>query len=604
MGRFTKRFTEEQERAILSLFFTNPFGKVSFVFQSRDFGPEEQATFAARYSRSGIPYQGKLLRLIESNPNINTDLINKLVANPDLANANLLLGEVARRDSARFHTRWSLGMTPEEKDVAVRGFGDDSIKDAATTLYHVDDVPDLVNKLITGNPKNKPQVVSTRYLDRSKALALIRENVDIHASRYAEEIFGLLEKLGEAYVRFSEICATFIENHPLNRKFRSHWLSEESIIKEVEKWERAELKKDPTREFTFREIYKKGEEFRRKREEDYSEYARKTVYDFTRYLLTPAIPTSMANATDARTLEEDISILLSDPLQTSIDLGNALLREGAKIMPTLLGERTHARRSEFNVRLREELTDFVSRLEFERVKAFEITSRVNYIDRVPSFTDPQLAAALVFPYSHGSMNQLYQHFKDHPEDIRRVVDIILRSRKELDPHGFEPDPMELLQGGLMRETLIDWGADRDIQRHRRGHKSRQLLSTHHGYEVPDLFPLVGLEKEFRILMEEADRVFKLIENDNPFVAQFAVPFAYKVRRLYSWQFGQDLFFAKLRSGEGGIISYRRAAWDIERADSERMPLFSQLFRVNHNEYPPELINLKEARVWYLNKRSK
>src|SRR3989344_518707 len=115
MGHYTKKFSKEQERAILSLYFTNPFGEVSFVYPSRDFGPEEQAALAARYSRSDIPYQGKFLKLLEKE-SIDLATIDALVRNPDFVHINALLGDAAKKDSATFHTRWSLGMSAEEKD--------------------------------------------------------------------------------------------------------------------------------------------------------------------------------------------------------------------------------------------------------------------------------------------------------------------------------------------------------------------------------------------------------------------------------------------------------------------------------------------------------
>ncbi len=596
MGKFSRRFTDEQEKAILSLFFTNPYGDVSFIIPNRDFGPEEQAALAAKYSRDAKPYQAKFMELLDKDQNLNMDFINTLVHNPDAVDNFSIGSQSLRKDARRFHTRWSLGFTPEEKDEAVRKFGDDSIKDAANALYYAENITDNDNKIITQNPRNRPQVVSTRYLDRRKALAEIENNSDIKNSRYGEEILYIAKKLGDAYIKFTDVCADFVEDNPLNLEFRTkYWLSQSNIEKELNEWKRAELEKDPARTFSNEELEKKRRSVKEKREKDYIGYARKTVFDFTRYLLFPAIPTSMAVASDARTLEEDLTNLLSAPLSTARDLGEIILSEGRKIMPTLLGEKTHARKNEFIISLRDELSYYAkTRIEAEKNKDYESTSRTNFVDKdIPSFNDMQLAAAVVFPHSSCSLKQLYDHFAKNRDDIRYVVDTILRLRTR-----FDQDLPELLQGGLMRETLIDYGADRDIQRHRRGFKTRQLLTTYHGYEIPELFPIAGLDKEFSELMMECDKTFRIVVDGNKYVAQLTVPFAFKIRRLYSWQFGQDLFFSKLRSGEGGIISYRKVAWDIEDQDKERMPEFSRLFRVNRNVYPPELINLNEAKSWY------
>lgn len=612
MGRLTDIFTEEQERIILSGYFTNPFGDVAFVIPGSDFGPEEQAALAAKFSRSDRPYQAKFMEFVVKNfKAIGAQgakelfaIIERIKSGENLGIS--FVGRALRADTTRFHTQWSLGFTSEERDSAIRGFGDDSIKDGASVLFHVQGLTDHDGKYITQNPKNRPQVVSTRYIDRSNVLDAISLNPDIQRSRYAEDIVGIITKLSDAYMRFSDICARFIEEHPMNRAFREYWLSNECVGKELELWKRTELQKDPNKTFTEDELARKFDQIKNKREKDYPGYARKTIFDFTRYFLVPAIPTSLACASDARTLEEDITTLLSAPLLTAVALGEEILKEGRKILPTLLGERTHARKSEYIVGLRQELTDLVRTFEFEQARQYEVTPRVNYVDgAVKQFTDLQLAASAVYPYTYGSFAQLVDHFTRNPADVRKVVDIMLRLRGTHDP-----DAPELLHGGLIRETLIDYGADRDLQRHRRGFKSRQLLNTFLGYEIPDLFEIVDRESgtnlvgEYKALMQEVDSVFRKIVDDNPHVAQLIVPFGFKCRRLYSWAFGQDLFTAKLRSGEGGIISYRRAVWDIEQADRARMPEFSRLFRVNKTEYPPELINLKEAKEWYnANKRS-
>jgi hypothetical protein len=107
MGRFTRRFTEEQEREILSLYFTNPFADVAFIKPMPGFGPEEQASLAAKFSRDPEPYQKKFLKLIEKGNDVDMGLIAKLAEDPKSASLGLT-GSLSK-DAARFHTQWSLG---------------------------------------------------------------------------------------------------------------------------------------------------------------------------------------------------------------------------------------------------------------------------------------------------------------------------------------------------------------------------------------------------------------------------------------------------------------------------------------------------------------
>ena len=598
MGKYTTRLTEEQERAILSLYFTNPFGSVSFIIPGRGFGPEEQASLAAQFSRNPAPYQQKFLALLERD--IDMEFVNALVANPALAHENQLLGRRARAESERFHAKWSLGVMDDAwKDSNIRGYGDGSIKDAANLLYHIEGLPEIHTKVVTEQPTNRPQVASTRYIEWTDWISAAERNADILDSPYSSEILSLTRTFADAYNRFTDIGERFIAEHQLNTAFRDqHWMRAEAIDAAVQKTASQLHRKDPSRTFSETDFDDMRKAELAKREKDWTKYARKTVLDFTRSLLLPSIPTYMAVATDDTTLERDVTAMLSHPLRVVRELGDAVKAEAAKIVPTLMGTYTHAQRDEHQIELREALTRLTKTLPMEVAREYHDPGRVHFNDAVDSYTDAQMAAAVVYPYSHASLDQLYRHFADNPSDVRRVVDTILSVRRNHDPRGFRRDPDELMHGGHLKETLINWGADRDLLRHRRQVKTRQLLSMHHGYETPELITTMGLKEEFDELMARAKSVFLLVETNNPHTAQYAVPFAGKVRRLYSSQFGQDLFMTKLRSAEGGHIAYRTVAWDYERLNRRRMPHFSDLHRVDHDIFPEHLINLSEARKWF------
>lgn len=595
MGRFTKKFTENQERAILSFYYTSPFADVAFVKPMPGFGPEEQASLMAKVSRNPEPQQKKFMKMVEKNPNIDMDLVDRLTKDPNLFLSGGITGSLSK-DSARFHTQFSLGMhfSAEEKDTAIRGFGDDTVKDGASVLYTVENVLDNDNKLITQNPTDRPQVASTRYIDFKKQSKMIEVNPDIAKAKYGGEILGVMRMLSDAYIEFSDRAEAFVAKHPLNLEFQNNWLSEESLNDGVNGWKKSKLRVDPERKFGEKELLEVREKMKKRREgPDYQKYARKTIFDYTRYLLFPGIPTYMSVASDAHTLEKDISTLLSSPMQTARDLGDNILKEGRKICPTLLGKHTHAKRSEFLVNMRQELSDFVKlRIESDRARSFGEVPRTKFYNGLPD-EDVFAAATTVYQYSNSSFEKIYNHFSKNPKDIKHIVDTTLRLRGK-----FDHDPEGLLHGGSMMENFIDYGAYRDLQRHRRGHKTRQLLTTYYGAEMPSLFKLMGLDGKFNDLMGKADSTYRLVAEDNPYVAQLMIPFAFRIGTLYSWSHGQSLFASKLRSGEGGIISYRKVAWDIDDELKRRKPEFSRLSRVNRDVYPAELINLKEAKKWF------
>lgn len=613
MGKFTKRFTEDEERAILSIYFTNPFGDISFIWPNKDFGPEEIAANNSAYSRSHLPYQQRFLKQIEKEPSLDMNYINTIAKDPSIINKTGLVGDVTKAAAHKFHTRWSLGWTEEEKDTAIRGYGDGSIKDGAIAYYHVENITDLDGKNITQNPKANPQVKSTRYLDWKssglspdafgsaderpsidKLIRFIEGNPDIKGSRFAEKIVVENIKLFRFYEEATDKTSSYMKNNSVNREFLKYFLSDEAIKPDIEKWIEIIRRTDKKFNPSSSDINRKIRDIKKKRKDGFSLYARKTVFDSTRYLLTSAIPTSLANSEDVNSFGLAVTNLLSSPMLTAQSVGIRLLEEGSKVMPTLLGAKTHIKKNEFMINLRNTLTEFAKeRFEFEREKNYEAGARVKDLtSKIPMFTDLQLAVNMMVPYTYGSPKQIKEHFKKNPEDIRSLVNIVNSLRGK-----FDPLPSELLHGGLMKETLIDIGADRDLQRHRRGFHTSQLISTYLGYETPPLFELAGLKNKFDKLMQENDAAFRKVAEDR-YTAQLMVPFAYRRRRIYTFGFGQDGFVIELRSKEGSHWSYADAVRDMHVIDKRKMPLFSELVRFNTKTYPHDLINLKQAKQWY------
>lgn len=598
-GIFNTKFTRAEETAILSVFFTNPYGDVSFVIPGRGFGPEEQAALAARYSRSPEPYQKKFMKLLDPRE-MDMHAVDRIIRNPSLARQSDFVGRRAKGRSEAFHTQFALGiMDTAWKDQAIRGFGHGSIKDGANLVYHVEQLPEIWTKLVTAQPTNRPQVASTRYIEWGDIIAAAESNPDIANSRHAEEIIGLYKRMMDAYPRFTDIGEKFIAEHALNGRFKEQaWLSDAAIDGELQNWMQTEREEDPDVVFKETTLARRREKIQSKREKDWTKYARKTCLDSTRSLLLPGIPTFMAVATDATSLERDITRMLSHPLQSVQALGESIKTEAVKIIPTLMGAYSHAKRDEHAIMLAMELGKFAASLSGEGFEDFEDPGRVKYYKPDGTYGDHHLAAAVLYPFSHHSYSQLRHHFAFHSEDVDRVVDIMMEARETLDPNGFCRDADQLMQGGSMYETLINWGADRDLVRHRRENKQRQLLSTNHGFEMPPLIEEFGLKEDFHELMAEAKKVYELVAEADPHLAQLVVPFAYRVRRLVSAQFGQDLFKVELRSRIGGHPSYRAVACEMADALRERNPKFSRLLRDHREEYPLELINLKQAKTWY------
>ena len=109
------------------------------------------------------------------------------------------------------------------------------------------------------------------------------------------------------------------------------------------------------------------------------------------------------------------------------------------------------------------------------------------------------------------------------------------------------------------ETTADYGAFRDLQRHRMLTIDWQLLTTLHGAEQPAAIDWIpGLKSAWSRVMEEADRLYNHLQSRyGPAVAQYTVPMAFRIRFVMRMNAREAMHVIELRTQPAGHPSYRR-----------------------------------------------
>ncbi len=120
---------------------------------------------------------------------------------------------------------------------------------------------------------------------------------------------------------------------------------------------------------------------------------------------------------------------------------------------------------------------------------------------------------------------------------------------------YQKVPQHFAKTGLFDFTyLIDYGSYRDIQRHRAGLQSFPLLTSRFGLEswymqAAIRFLGVGEVDEFVTTFSKLHRLTASAEdNSDPLVMQYAIPLGYKVPFCATWDIGQCIYVAELRTG--------------------------------------------------------
>ena len=116
------------------------------------------------------------------------------------------------------------------------------------------------------------------------------------------------------------------------------------------------------------------------------------------------------------------------------------------------------------------------------------------------------------------------------------------------------------------DVLADYGAFRDLQRHRLLTLDWQPLSTRHGYTEPAAIEEAGAIADWRAVMEQsADLYEQMLTHGHQVSAPYAVVMAYRVRFYMDMNAREAMHVIELRTSPQGHPSYRRICQLMHRA---------------------------------------
>ncbi|HJU51419.1 MAG TPA: FAD-dependent thymidylate synthase [Acidimicrobiia bacterium] len=115
------------------------------------------------------------------------------------------------------------------------------------------------------------------------------------------------------------------------------------------------------------------------------------------------------------------------------------------------------------------------------------------------------------------------------------------------------------------DVTCDFGAFRDLQRHRLMTIEWQRLGTRLGYQCPPEIDEVGLGFDFRRVMEKAGELYETTRAAlGADVAQYVVPFGFNIRFVMEMNARQACHLIELRTQPAGHPSYRRVGLEMHR----------------------------------------
>jgi thymidylate synthase ThyX len=361
--------------------------------------------------------------------------------------------------------------------------------------------------------------------------------------------------------------------------------------------------------------------------EAYERTLKARAFDVARYLLPLATNTSLGQIVNARTLETQVSRLLSHPVAEVRDLG-LKLREAAtgpawnintqaaaafieKLDPTLAEEaanlftrevRTaptlvkYAEANQYAIQTQAELTQAASQLLAELPIA--ASPVVDLVERTETL-EIELAATLLYSVAHHPYRQIRDLVAQLPEArVNEIVELGLRHR------GRHDETLRAFHAGaaLRFDILMDIGGFRDMHRHRRCVQIIQGFTALHGCEIPNsadlsadvnLLEEAGILADFQSALEAAHaasaQIARSAASEAAQSALYVLPLATRIRSLFKMDFAEAQYISELRSGPAGHFSYRRIAWEMYKALERQHPTLARHIRVSDFTQPIDLL---------------
>jgi len=508
---------DEEQKALLERFVTNTS---KHIFCLRNLPEVIKGALFSRYSRSTLGLRALLLK--------------EFISNDEESAFAGIAGSFSQEDTS-LQTE-AIRRAQSFYDRILDGYGDDSIGELGGAHIAIENVSMLAAKVIEdcrigGSPLEK----STRYIyfdQKWKGQYLFYREPVLMTSAYRDLYLNTCNHLFDVYGQLIPPLTAIIEKQ----------MPQEAGVPE-----RA-----------------------------YKAALRAKVLDCLRGLLPAGTLTNMGVYGNGRFFEGLLHKMHCHRLAEMQEVGKSMQEELAKIIPSFVrrgapSHKTHATYEKHQEAMRARIKEVT--VEHANFPERSLKPGVRMVEW-DSNAETKVAAAILYEQSNKGYEELKEYCNNlSTQEISEILDTASFGRE----NRRHKSPRALEHAEFTFEIVADFGAYRDLHRHRILTQERQLLSCDYGYYTPDELIGTELELTYRHALEKAKTAYEQIAKEFPEEAQYVVPMAYNVR----WYFHVNLralqWICELRSQAAGHPTYRYIAQEMAQQVMDRFPEFKRFF---------------------------
>lgn len=317
-------------------------------------------------------------------------------------------------------------------------------------------------------------------------------------------------------------------------------------------------------------------------ERAYRSAIRAKTCDILRGLLPASTKTNMGFFGDGRAFEYLLTRMYADDLAEIRDLASSMQHELSAVIPSFVRRANDKYGVSMQGYLRNTQADMrkiASRPAFQGTGITECTTLVGY----DKDAERKILVAALYPYVQKPMHEIAGIVDKMPkEEKAALIKAYINqrgNRRHRPGRAFE-------MAFYTFDICANFGAYRDLQRHRILTQQRQPLTPYLGYKLPQEIKDSGYESEFRGVMEQAKNAYEEIEKKHRVEAQYLVPLAYNIRWHMTMNLREAYQMLELRSGMQGHADYRHVAQQMFREIEKVHPdLASGMIFMDMKDYP-------------------
>lgn len=420
-------------------------------------------------------------------------------------------------------------------------YGDDSVAELGEAQVAVEGISNIAAKKI------EDRRIGLSYLEKSSRYVAFDQKVGGRYYRYVREESIMASPHADRYI---EAC-----DHSFDTYSRSIQPLQ-SFLKEREPIERFSFfNSDLQKEVPFGQL--KSDKDIKAAERIYNVTIKAKALDLLRGLLPASTMTNVGITGNGRAFEYLLTLMYGSKLKEIRSIADQLFGELNAVIPSFI------RRA--NDRYGQALQEYVSKTE----NAIGRLAK-GYLSGVPPEDRPELvklldfednsqvevkvASAILYEQAQGqSLQRITNYVKSMPTEERHKV---IRTYTEFRANRRHRPGRAFEMVDYTFELFTNFGMFRDLHRHRVLTMERQLLSTRHGYDLPQELIDAGLDKGFVECMDLAKQVYEAMAKTMPEEAQYVVNFAYRYPYFIKMNLREACHMIELRTAPQGHPDYR------------------------------------------------